>query len=115
MHVLRCVTMQAQIIEWFDRAASLQYQLTYPTQGFGPTLNFGDWPIKYKVPCSGTLASSCDAQLTRKSLISHPCCWTGCALPCWHARRHHVIPRCVCQCLLCWCMFGWCNTRGANL
>lgn len=49
-HVLRCVTMQAQIIEWFDRAASLPYQLTYPTQGFGPTLNFGDWPIKYKVP-----------------------------------------------------------------
>ena len=100
MHMLRCVTMHVQIIEWFDRAASLPYQLTYPTQGFGPTLNFGDWPIKYKVPCSGILASDCDAQLTRKLLTSHPCCWTGCALPCWQAWRHHVVSRCVCQCLL---------------
>lgn len=42
----------ALIIEWFDRAQLLPYQLTMPTQGKGPTGNFGDWPIKYKgVPC----------------------------------------------------------------
>lgn len=42
----------ALIIEWFDRAQLLPYQLTMPTQGKGPTHQFGDWPVKYKaVPC----------------------------------------------------------------
>lgn len=41
----------AIIIEWFDRAAKVPYQITMPTQGKN-TANFGDWPIKYKaIPC----------------------------------------------------------------
>jgi len=49
---LRLFFFEAIIIEWFDRAQVLPYQLTMPTQGKGPTSQFGDWPVRYKgIPC----------------------------------------------------------------
>ena len=51
-NTVHCTCSEAIIIEWFDRAQSLPYEITMPTQGKGPTTSFGTWPVKYRgIPC----------------------------------------------------------------
>lgn len=76
----------ALVIEWFDRAQLLPYQLTMPTQGVGPTRQFGNWPVKVlpTVPLLYVFAeisiSSAISRQVHNSLYTTPS-----YLPaCWH-------------------------------